>query len=179
MVISCFAFSCTKRWSRESDISFHRFPLEHKELLKTWITSVKREDFNLTSCSFLCGNHFRQDDYVVSPGTWKKRLKPEAVPSVFDFPTHLMPPNKQSRRHVVRILSDNDDSPFERSVMESVLDLPTADATDCVENVVNENSSVERMSHLSNTEAANCVENSAVGSSVIDCGIDSRFFISH
>ncbi|XP_049814202.1 uncharacterized protein LOC126260844 [Schistocerca nitens] len=85
-----------------------------------------------------------------------------------------MPPNKQPRRHVVRILSDNDDSPFERFVMESVLDLPIADATDCGENVVNENSSVESMSHLSNAEAANCVENSAVDSSVIDCGIQSK-----
>ncbi|XP_049769940.1 uncharacterized protein LOC126108674 [Schistocerca cancellata] len=85
-----------------------------------------------------------------------------------------MPPNKQPRRHVVRILSDNYPSPFERSVMESVLDLPPAEATDSLENVVNENSSVESMSHLSNAEAANCVENSAVGSSVIDCGIQSK-----
>ncbi|XP_049777188.1 uncharacterized protein LOC126174845 [Schistocerca cancellata] len=30
------------------------------------------------------------------------------------------------------------------------------------------------MSHLSNAEAANCVENSAVGSLVIDCGIQSK-----
>ncbi|XP_049765984.1 THAP domain-containing protein 3-like [Schistocerca cancellata] len=142
----------------------NRFPLKHPEPLKKWITSVKWKDFNPMSCSFHCGNLFRQDDYVVSPATWKKRFRPEAVPSVFDFPAHLMPPNKQPRRHVVRILSDNDASPFERSVLESVLDLPTAEATDCVENVVNENSSVESMSHLSNAEAANCVENSAVGS---------------
>ncbi|XP_049945393.1 THAP domain-containing protein 1-like isoform X1 [Schistocerca serialis cubense] len=173
MVISCSAFKRTKRWSKESDLPFHRFPLKHPELLKKWITSVKRKDFKPTSCSFLCGNLFRQDDYVVSPGTWKKRLRHEAVPSIFDFPTHLMPPNKQPRRHV-RILSDNDASPFERCVLESVLDLPSAEATDCVENFVNENSSVESMSHLSNAEAANCVEISAVGSQVIDCGIQSK-----
>ncbi|XP_049964714.1 THAP domain-containing protein 1-like isoform X2 [Schistocerca serialis cubense] len=171
MVISCSAFNCTKRWSKESDLPFHRFPLKHPELPKTWITSVKQKDFNPTSCSFLYRNHFRQDDYAVSPGTWKKRFKPEAVPSVSDT---FDAPNKQPRRHVVRILSDNDDSTFERSVMESVLDLPIADATDCVENIVNENSSVESMSHLPNAEAANCVENSAVGSSVIDCGIQSK-----
>ncbi|XP_049769838.1 THAP domain-containing protein 1-like [Schistocerca cancellata] len=116
MVISCSAFNCTKRWSKESDLPFHRFPLKHAEPLKKWITSMKWKDFNPTSCSFLCGNLFRQDDYVVSPGTWKKRFRPEAVPSVFDFPAHLMPPNKQPRRHVVRILSDNDASPFESAV---------------------------------------------------------------
>ncbi|XP_049799299.1 THAP domain-containing protein 1-like [Schistocerca nitens] len=97
MVISCSDFNCTKRWSKESDLPFHRFLLKHPELLKKCITSVKRKGFNPTSCSSLCGNHLRQDDYVVSPRTWKKRLKPEAVPSVFVFPTHLMPPNKQRR----------------------------------------------------------------------------------
>ncbi|XP_049945394.1 THAP domain-containing protein 1-like isoform X2 [Schistocerca serialis cubense] len=121
MVISCSAFKRTKRWSKESDLPFHRFPLKHPELLKKWITSVKRKDFKPTSCSFLCGNLFRQDDYVVSPGTWKKRLRHEAVPSIFDFPTHLMPPNKQPRRHV-RILSDNDASPFESAVGSQVID---------------------------------------------------------
>ncbi|XP_049937312.1 uncharacterized protein LOC126411316 [Schistocerca serialis cubense] len=85
-----------------------------------------------------------------------------------------MPPNKQPRRHVVRIVGDYDASPFERPVMESVLDLPTVEATDCVDNVVNENYCVESMTHLSNAEAANCVENSAVASSVIDCGMQSK-----
>ena len=48
MVKSCSAYGCTNRFSKNG-ISFHKFPLKDKSLLRKWIVATKNENFNLPS----------------------------------------------------------------------------------------------------------------------------------
>ena len=81
-------------------------------MLNQWINAVKRADWKPTKHSVLCEKHFQPDDYVCGtknlaslydPKTskdlipTKKYLKPDAVPSIFDFPAHLKK-NKTPRK---------------------------------------------------------------------------------
>ena len=53
---------------------------------------MKRDHWKPSQYYFLCEKHFTPDDYVMgkqAANRLKKYLKPDAVPSVFDFPPHL------------------------------------------------------------------------------------------
>ena len=53
---------------------------------------MKRDQWKPSQYSFLCEKHFTPDDYVMgkeAANRLKKYLKPDAIPSVFDFPPHL------------------------------------------------------------------------------------------
>ena len=55
---------------------------------------MKRDNWKPSKYSVLCEKHFTPDDYVRVKGQLtdclKPTLKPNAVPSVFDFPPHLI-----------------------------------------------------------------------------------------
>ena len=67
----------------------YRFPLKDQVLLEKWENAVMRINNNsqlwkATRFSFICSNHFDQQDYVIPPSSDKTcRLKKYAVPSVF------------------------------------------------------------------------------------------------
>ena len=67
MVKSYSAYGCTNRFSKNG-ISFHKFPLKDKSLLRKWIVATKRENFQPTFNRYLCGEHFLPsiDIYVAS-----------------------------------------------------------------------------------------------------------------
>ena len=88
MPTSCSAYKCTNHHFKGTDKIFHRFPLNNNELLKKWIVASKRDDFIPSQASYMCSDHFTRDDYLFSNS---KRLKPNSVPSKFDFPQHLQP----------------------------------------------------------------------------------------
>lgn len=46
--------------------------------------------------------HFKKDDYQIRPGASKQYLKEDAIPSLFNFPTHLQNKNKKARRVLLR-----------------------------------------------------------------------------
>ncbi len=86
-------------------ILLFRFPLKNKEELKKWIHAVKRKGFTPKSGDRLCSLHFKNSDFILSPGTERKVLKPGVVPSNFpEFPDHLQPKKKCVRepRNIVR-----------------------------------------------------------------------------
>ena len=59
---------------------------------------MKRDQWKPSQYSFLCEKHFTPDDHVMgnkAANRLKKYLKPDAIPSVFDFPPHLF---KQTNR---------------------------------------------------------------------------------
>ena len=73
-----------------------RFPLKNPSLLNSWVTAMKWAAWKSTTYSVLCEKHFTPNDYampqtqsVKCAGQTKKYLKPDAVPSIFDFPKHL------------------------------------------------------------------------------------------
>lgn len=61
------------------------FPSARCDVVKKWLQALRREDFFPTPNSVVCSDHFSSADFVSSA-----KLKPEAVPSVFNFPSHLM-----------------------------------------------------------------------------------------
>ena len=84
MVKSCAAYGCSNRFEKDSDLSFHSFPLKNPNLLKEWLVVLKREKFVPSKYSFLCSEHFLAEDY--NNNNKKLHLKPDVVPSIFNFP---------------------------------------------------------------------------------------------
>lgn len=95
MVKSCAAYGCTNRFLKESNIAFHKFPIENKDLCKRWVIAMKRKNFTPNANSFLCSDHFLHDDYNTE-NAYKRKLKLDAIPSVFAFPERLL--SKKSKR---------------------------------------------------------------------------------
>ena len=65
MVISCIAYKCNNRFEKGSDLKFHKFPLSNHSLCQRWVSAMKREDFQPTEWSYLCGDHFNINDYIL------------------------------------------------------------------------------------------------------------------
>ncbi|CAC5377045.1 unnamed protein product [Mytilus coruscus] len=77
----CVPF-CNGNARTNKELSFHHIPSEKKMLTrKQWIVAIRRdEDWRNT---VVCSKHFKKEDYRWTPN--RKCLKPEAVPSVFDW----------------------------------------------------------------------------------------------
>ncbi|XP_067128788.1 THAP domain-containing protein 1-like [Centruroides vittatus] len=103
MVISCSAYGCTNRFVKDSGIHFYRFPLTKPDLLRKWVTAVRRENFKPTKSSSLCSAHFKDTDFKLRPGAFAKKLKEDAVPSLFSaFPSYYQPSEKPKRAFLHR-----------------------------------------------------------------------------
>lgn len=64
---------------------------------------MKRKNFKPSEYSYLCSEHFTNEDYQIRPGANVKWLKDEAVPSIFkEFSQHL-----QKKKVVRRLLKRN------------------------------------------------------------------------
>ena len=76
-------------------VSFHSFPDPKTERGKLWITKVRRDpgkDFKITKNTKVCSIHFKPQDFLYSElqlESSRPRLKPDAVPSVFEWTTHF------------------------------------------------------------------------------------------
>lgn len=81
---------------------FCSFPLKNKELLQAWNIAIGREDFTPTTSSKVCSIHFRENDYLVRPGAYVKRLKPDAIPSIFPALPDRLKRKQNSRRILER-----------------------------------------------------------------------------
>ena len=96
-------------------MSCFRFPLKNAVLLQKWTVATKRANWKPTNHSVLCEKHFKPEDYITNTSELaaldideevkkvltptKKYLKPDAVPSIFEFPPHFqstenIPPRK-------------------------------------------------------------------------------------
>ena len=69
-------------------IYFFRFPLSKPDLLKKWISSVRRNNFTPTIHNYLCSIHFTIDCFNENYKS-RRLLKDDAVPTIFNFPKHL------------------------------------------------------------------------------------------
>ena len=68
-----------------------------------WVRAVKRDKWIPSKYSYICSEHFNIADYVVPPGQAYTKLRKSAVPSKLNFPSHLMPKEKPSRRPIVYV----------------------------------------------------------------------------
>ncbi|XP_016664281.1 THAP domain-containing protein 4-like [Acyrthosiphon pisum] len=62
-VASCKNYSGKAKNTGRTDLSFHRFPKDDL-LLKVWSNKCRRNDVWNPSKSFICSDHFKEDDYV-------------------------------------------------------------------------------------------------------------------
>lgn len=102
MACCCVPFCKSKRKKGNGDgpkLSFHEFPV-NRETSEQWLTVISRKDFapNTNSASsVVCGLHFKEDDYSFVGKS--RRLKPQAIPSIFPgYPHYKVPVSKLPRR---------------------------------------------------------------------------------
>ena len=84
-LVKCVAYGygCQSRRTPGCQIVFHRFPTGNPQR-RQWEIATKIKNFSARTDDVLCANHFTRDSYL--PGGVKK-LKPEAVPVIFEFPS--------------------------------------------------------------------------------------------
>uniref|UniRef100_A0A8C6RBP2 THAP-type domain-containing protein n=1 Tax=Nannospalax galili TaxID=1026970 RepID=A0A8C6RBP2_NANGA len=101
MPTNCAAAGCAATYNKHINISFHRFPLDPKRR-KEWIRLVRRKNFVPGKHTFLCSKHFEASCFDLTGQT--RRLKMDAVPTIFDFCTHIKSMKLKSRN----LLKKND-----------------------------------------------------------------------
>ena len=63
--------------------------------MKLWEIAVRRVNWKPTKLSFICSKHFKDEDFIRKKDeNQRAKLKKGAIPSVFDFPKHLMKERK-------------------------------------------------------------------------------------
>ena len=106
----CIAYGCNNRSEDASKgISFFRLPLKNPELLKTWIVKLRLENPPIRESSRICSVHFSEDCFErdlkaeLMPGTkGRRRLKPDAVPTIFSFKPQFEPRPTSIRRAQIK-----------------------------------------------------------------------------
>ncbi|XP_042147466.1 52 kDa repressor of the inhibitor of the protein kinase-like [Ixodes scapularis] len=109
---SCLNFACVpfckSDRKRKLGISFHKFPA-NDDRRQAWLKAISRKDFvpnDKSSSSVVCSLHFADSDYTLG-STKLRRLKRDAVPSIFSgYPTYMHPQKPQKRRKLERVVQD-------------------------------------------------------------------------
>lgn len=83
-----------------------------------WTLAIRREKWMPTKNSRLFSAHFKGTDYIQKPGSSVKLLKPDAIPTIFNFPKHLQKCTS-ARRIIVR--TDESHETSEVSVTNLIL----------------------------------------------------------
>ena len=79
---------CTNNSRKTAGISYHRVPTE-KRVRQAWLVKIRRVNPCSRDNSFVCSVHFTPDSFeenspgLVSGYRTRRRLKPDAVPSIF------------------------------------------------------------------------------------------------
>ncbi|KAK0175698.1 hypothetical protein PV327_009427 [Microctonus hyperodae] len=123
MVYACSVYNCAKQRETDSNISLHKLPRD-SIMRDRWIEVMRCENFEPTQYTKICSKHFTPDSYVTNSRSSIKRLKKDAVPSIFDFPNHLMTrttPRKlpTSKLQPQNIEIENEDESDEHTVIKN------------------------------------------------------------
>ena len=68
MPVSCCAVGCANRYSKESNVTFHRFP-EDSTRRQRWINAVSRDKWILKDHHRLCSDHSYRVNLQKTPKT--------------------------------------------------------------------------------------------------------------
>lgn len=93
----CIAYGCNNSSDKKST-SWHRLPLDDKELLSKWIAKIRRTNTPVNEHSRLCGEHFESSCFIKRPGSTRTDLRKGSVPTKFCFVTEKegrKPPTEQ------------------------------------------------------------------------------------
>nr|XP_047129336.1 THAP domain-containing protein 2-like [Hydra vulgaris] len=106
----------------------NRFPV-NPDKKAAWVLATKRMNFIPTSASFICSDHFSKNCFDESKTLGyclRKYLKPDAIPTIFDFLKHLKPTTSKIRKATERMLKkqiekEKNDTVFENTYEEKVI----------------------------------------------------------
>ncbi|KAK6312031.1 hypothetical protein J4Q44_G00176950 [Coregonus suidteri] len=82
----CSAYNCKNR-SPKAGVGFFRFPKNDPERRKQWIINMKCKGWNPQQNHRVCSVHF-EDKYICGRDI-RRRLTPDAIPTIFDFPKNF------------------------------------------------------------------------------------------
>ncbi|XP_046983542.1 THAP domain-containing protein 2-like isoform X2 [Schistocerca americana] len=87
MVNSCAALGCTEKYVKGADLSFHSFPADEVRR-NVWTLALKRKNFKASKYTKICSKHFSSDCFDTESFGFGRKLKRDAVPSIFNCPLH-------------------------------------------------------------------------------------------
>ncbi|KAH7959527.1 hypothetical protein HPB49_011641 [Dermacentor silvarum] len=76
----------SKSFRNKANLSV-RFPWSRSDLCSRWVANLKRDKWRPSPGSRLCSDHFTESCFDRTQA--RTRLRPDAVPTIFNFPTHL------------------------------------------------------------------------------------------
>ncbi|XP_035214890.1 chromobox protein homolog 3-like isoform X2 [Stegodyphus dumicola] len=82
MVVTCSAYGCTNRRIHGTKLTFHRIPKD-PVLKASWIRAIRRKDWIPTKNSYVCSEHFKENDFNRTYACKRVLLREDAVPSIF------------------------------------------------------------------------------------------------
>ncbi|XP_034043846.1 THAP domain-containing protein 1-like [Thalassophryne amazonica] len=93
---ACAAVNCKNRQFKGCGRTFHLFPFSRPQVLAVWLANMKRDRWTPTRRSVICCDHFEAECFDLTGQT--TRLKQDAVPTIFQFPSHLKKITKPQRK---------------------------------------------------------------------------------
>uniref|UniRef100_A0A4W5PPH4 THAP-type domain-containing protein n=1 Tax=Hucho hucho TaxID=62062 RepID=A0A4W5PPH4_9TELE len=87
----CSAFNCRNTFKnvkhKTNKVTFHSFPKRDPKRIKEWVGQMKWKDWQPTPHSLLCSEHF--EERCMDRTGQTVRLRDDAIPTIFAFPSHL------------------------------------------------------------------------------------------
>ncbi|CAL1686209.1 unnamed protein product [Lasius platythorax] len=87
MVKSCCVVGCKNIWQPNSNITYHKFPLNDETRFAQWMLIDELRDIKVTPTKRICSAHFTTQSF--EEHCVVKRLKKDAVPSIFGDTLHM------------------------------------------------------------------------------------------
>lgn len=92
--LHCCVPQCTNSSRYNKELSFHSFPVD-LAVRAEWLRKIRRDNFNPTKNTRVCGRHFKGTDFVVTTGGLR-RLQKGSVPVLFSWNGYELPPPRPS-----------------------------------------------------------------------------------
>ena len=108
-MVHCCVPGCINHSSKTCNISYHRIPND-KGLRKAWLARIRRDNLPPLQNCYVCSEHFTDDCFeadlkaqLMSELKVKRRLKRDAIPSVFSFGPEPKKPRISSENRESRL----------------------------------------------------------------------------
>ncbi|KAK0134860.1 THAP domain-containing protein 2 [Merluccius polli] len=92
--LHCCVPQCTNSSRYNKMISFHSFPVD-PAVRAEWLRRIRRDNFSPTKNTRVCGRHFKNTDFVVTAGGFR-RLQKGSVPVLFSWNGFELPAPRPS-----------------------------------------------------------------------------------
>ncbi|XP_016661072.1 THAP domain-containing protein 4-like [Acyrthosiphon pisum] len=119
----CTAVKCSN--TRSKGFRLFRFPRDPNRR-KIWLQNYHRDKWQPTNHFELCEDHFEERQFEQHRLDGLQKLKPNAIPTLFDIPNppHLLEPKRKSLYKLIESLKMSDE--FGKLVFTKVKDLTGA-----------------------------------------------------